>query len=149
MTIMVEVVKGEHYINEPTVHHNVVDIDIIHPPCMICWWMLCFAGYICLYNSRGSCDRASSPPLPTWLSLATALSLLDPKPTLPGPRGCRTTPLVGLSFTPPPFIMPVTLDGRLGTGGIDPPPPPPNPLLLPNSDPKPPGDRRDGDAIVA
>ena len=29
MIIMVEAVKGEHYINEPTVHRNVVDIDII------------------------------------------------------------------------------------------------------------------------
>jgi len=26
---MVEAVKGEHYINGPTVHRNVVDIDII------------------------------------------------------------------------------------------------------------------------
>ena len=86
----------------------------------------------------------ASSPLLVWFSLA-----LLPKPPIPGPLGWRTTPLPGPSFSPvlPPFKVPVTLDGRLGTGGIVPLPPKAAPLL--NSDPKAPGDRREGEAIVA
>jgi hypothetical protein len=87
--------------------------------------------------SNGSWDRASTPRT-AWLSLAVTLSLRDSNPPIPGPRGWRM--IVGLSAIP--FW---TVEGRLGTGGIDPLPKP----ELAKRDPNPPGERRDGEAIVA
>ena len=83
------------------------------------------------YISKGSCVRASRPPRAVWLSRRIA------KPPPPGPRGCLMIPLLGWSIAPL-----RTLEGRLGTGGIV-------PLPKLNRLPNPPGERRDGDAMVA
>jgi len=82
--------------------------------------------------------RASRP-----LPRASVFVALRPNAMLPGPRGCLTTPMPEDSLKLP-LIVPITLEGRLGTGGML---PPPKEVL--NKDPKPPGERRDGEAMVA
>jgi len=95
-----------------------------------------------VYISRGSCVRASKPLPRTGVSVF--VTLRAPNPPMPGPRGCLMTPLLEASFKLP-LIEPITLEGRLGTGGIELPPK----VVLPNKDPKPPGERRAGEAMVA
>ena len=95
---------------------------------------------IYVYISTGSCVRVSRPP--TRACISALVVLRTPNPLRPGPRGCLTTPLdISFKF---PLIEPITLGGRLGTGGTE-----LFPKLLPNRDPKPPGERRDGEAMVA
>lgn len=84
--------------------------------------------------------RASSPPPRVCTSMLVPLR--TPNPLIPGPRGCLTTPLLADSLP----IEPIIEEGRLGTGGIE---TLPKPLLLPKRDPKAPGERRDGEAMVA
>lgn len=94
-----------------------------------------------IYISRGSCVRASRPLPRCGFCASVFVALRAPNPPFPGPRGCLTTPLTSFRL---PFIEPITLEGRLGTGGTE-----VLPKLLPNKDPKPPGERRDGEAMVA
>ena len=57
---------------------------------------------------------------------------------------------VSLSLIDVPFKVPDRDAGRLGTGGTEEPPlVDPNALFWPNKLPKPPGVRREGEAIVA
>jgi hypothetical protein len=58
-------------------------------------------------------ERVSRPR--RALSLATTRSRRVVKPPTPGPRGCLTTPLVGLSSRS--TLKLLTLVGKLGTGG--------------------------------
>lgn len=112
------------------------------------WWT-----ELCSQISNGSCVLASKPRRGGAASLTVALSLLELNPPAPlGPLGCLTTPLFGPSLAPPPPPPdpPLTPAGKLGTGGTVPALPKlPNPPPLPNSAPKPPGERREGDAMVA
>ncbi len=94
-----------------------------------------------------------SKPRGAALSLADTLSLLVPNPLpLEGPRGWRTTLIAGESISRiVPLREPEIDAGSVGTGGMDDSPLPvwAAYVPLPNSAPKPPGERRDGDAIVA
>jgi hypothetical protein len=98
-------------------------------------------GKMYVYISTGSCVRVSRPRACT----SAFVVLRTPNPLMPGPRGCLMTPPLEFSLKVP-LIEPITLtlEGRLGTGGMV-----PFPKLLPNRDPKPPGERRDGEAMVA
>ena len=87
--------------------------------------------------------RASRPPPRAWISVFVPRR--TPNPLMPGPRGCLMTPLPGPSARLP-LIEPITLEGRLGTGGME---PVPKAELLPNKEPNAPGERRDGEAMVA
>lgn len=95
-----------------------------------------------VYISKGSCVRASRP-FPRACTSVFVLRTLNP--LMPGPRGCLRTPWPEDSFKFP-LSEPVTLEGRLGTGGKGPEVPK---VPLPKRDPKPPGERRDGEAMVA
>ena len=89
----------------------------------------------------------SSPLAALSLAVARSRRKLNPPPPL-GPRGWRTTLLLvnSLSLIGLPLRPGADRDeGRLGTGGTA----DPAKELFPNKLPNPPGDRRDGEAMVA
>ena len=89
----------------------------------------------------------SNPLAALSLAVARSRRRLNPPPPV-GPRGWRTTLLLASSFSliGLPLIPGADSEfGKIGTGGMT----EPAKELFPNRLPNPPGDRREGDAIVA